>query len=643
MKKVSETDKQHGGKEQETYEYKDITINNREAVKCDVFLNVEENTLFNHGCDIEKGIGPNSCLYKILLDYSSDPIYCLNKEGKYIYANNAFSIPYHSEDIIGKKIWDVYLGQEGTEKFAIIKSVFESREIKIIEEKVKKNNSVCYFVTSINPIKDSRGKVLLVMCISRDITDRKLAEQALMEREHLLRESQKAAHIGSYEYDYKTKTWKCSTELDLILGIDEKYPHTDKGLLDIIHPDFRSKLSAHLEKSEREKSKFNYEYKIIRISDLKERWVQILGKLEYDGYGKVTRMFGTVQDITDRKRVEKEIIFLSYHDKLTGLYNRRFYEEEIKRLDTENNLPISIVMGDVNGLKLVNDAFGHAKGDELLLKCVNAIRKACRKDEIIARLGGDEFLILLPKTTREEAEEIVKRIKEHYSTDNVNGLSISISFGSDTKTKQDEYIKKIKKNDEDYMYNIKIIEKESMRGKIIKSLVDTFFQNNKREEIHARRVSEISSNIGKVLGFSEKAIQQLVMTGMLHDIGKIALEGSILDKQGDLTAQEEDELKRHPDIGYRILSSSYDMLDLADYVYAHHEKWDGSGYPKGLTGEKIPLISRIISIAESYDVLTNSNSYKQCMSKQEAKIELQRKAGSDFDPELVNIFLEQVL
>ncbi|ADY56002.1 diguanylate cyclase and metal dependent phosphohydrolase [Syntrophobotulus glycolicus DSM 8271] len=627
---------------QAVYEYEDLSIQDSQLVKCDIFLNVDEN-LLNHVCELERGAKINTCLYKVLLDYSSDPIFCLDQTGRFIYVNIAFSVPRLSDDVIGKKIWDVFPGEEGLPDFDLMKSVFRTGKMKVVEVHAQRNDSLSYFMTSINPIKDSCGEVIMIMCISKDITDRKLAEEALKEREYLLRESQKAAHIGSYVYDLKTEIWKGSDELDLIYGIDQEYPRTYQGWLRIIHPDFLTEVSAYFKKVEKDKSPFHYEYKIIRPSDSSERWVQDIRKWEFDENAEATRMFGTVQDVTDRKKVEKEIVFLSYHDKLTGLYNRRFYEEEIKRMDTENNLPISIIMGDVNGLKLVNDAFGHDKGDELLLKCAAALKKACCQNEIIVRLGGDEFLVLLPRTEGEEAKQVIDRIKSHYAKESVNGLSISISFGSDTKRRPEEDIFKIQKNAEDYMYNLKIIEKESMRGKIIKSLVDTFYGENRREELHAKRVSEISSSIGKAIGLSPNRIKQLEMAGMLHDIGKIALDSRILNKQEALTEQEKDELKRHPDIGYRILSSSYDMLDLADYVYAHHEKWDGSGYPKGLKGEKIPLISRIIAIAESYDVLTNPVSYKSCLSSLQAIEELKQKSGTDFDPEIVKIFVEKIL
>ena len=354
-------------------------------------------------------------------------------------------------------------------------------------------------------------------------------------------------------------------------------------------------------------------------------------------------LLSIVRNITDRKKKEDENLYLSYHDALTGLYNRRFYKEEIKRLDTERNLPISIIVGDVNGLKLANDAFGHNAGDELLQKAADAIQNSCRAEDLVARWGGDEFVLLLPRTKMEEAEEIVKRIKEQYSNVYVNAIRLSISFGWDTKKKIDEDIQKVLKNAEDYMYKHKFIESEGMRGNIISTIINTLHEKNPREEQHSQRVSEICQNIGKAMGFSETKIRKLKVVGLLHDIGKIAIEERILNKPGNLTERERDEIKRHPDIGYRILSSSYEMLELADCVLAHHERWDGTGYPKGLKGETIPQVARIIALADSYDAMTSERSYRNALSEEKALAEIRNNAGTQFDPVIARIFIEEVL
>ncbi len=338
-----------------------------------------------------------------------------------------------------------------------------------------------------------------------------------------------------------------------------------------------------------------------------------------------------------------EISYLSYHDFLTELYNRRFCEEEIKRINTSRNLPISIIVGDINGLKLINDTFGHDEGDKLLKKAAATIQSACRIDDIIARWGGDEFIILLPKTKKEEAEEVVNRIKNLFAEEQVNGIQGSISFGWDTKQTMDEEIAKIFKNAEDYMYRNKTCENESVRSRMINTIINTLHEKSPREELHSKRVSELCQDIGKEIGLSELEIRILKVGGLLHDIGKIAIEECILNKREKLTEKEWSEIRRHPEIGYRILSSSHEMQELADYVLAHHEKWDGTGYPKGLKGESIPRIARIIAIADSYDAMTNERPYRKALSEEKVINEIRKNAGLQFDPEIAKLFVEKVL
>jgi diguanylate cyclase (GGDEF)-like protein/PAS domain S-box-containing protein len=371
-------------------------------------------------------------------------------------------------------------------------------------------------------------------------------------------------------------------------------------------------------------------------------WVEVSTRCRYNADGEI-EVVGVSRNIEERKRLEKEILYLSYNDQLTGLYNRRFYEEELKRLDTERNLPMTIVMGDVNGLKLINDSFGHAMGDELLKKVAEVIRFGCRADDIIARLGGDEFVILLPKTNAFEADEIIKRIKEKALKEKVGSMDISISFGCETKINEQEKIQDIFKKAEDYMYKKKLFESPSMRGKTIKSIITTLHEKNKREEQHSHRVSILCENMGEALNLLEREIQELKTVGLLHDIGKIAIEENILNKPGKLTEDEWKEIKRHPEIGYRILSTVNDMADMANCILHHHERWDGQGYPKGLKEEEIPLVSRIITIADAYDAMTSERSYRSALTDEVAIGELQKNTGVQFDPKLVGIFIEKVL
>ena len=358
---------------------------------------------------------------------------------------------------------------------------------------------------------------------------------------------------------------------------------------------------------------------------------------------KIIGGYGIYADISERKKAEKEILYMNYHDQLTGVYNRRFFEEELRRLDTERNLPISVIMADVNGLKLINDAFGHSDGDQLLKETAELIKRECREDEIIARLGGDEFVILLPKTNYDEAEKIIRRINAACSKIQVKSMELSISFGCETKKDTLQNINEILKNAEDSMYRDKLFESPSIRGKTIQAIINSLHEKNKREEQHSQRVSYLCEEIGIAMGQSERELNELKTVGLLHDIGKIAIDENLLNKPGRLTPEEWSEMKRHPEIGYRILSSVNDMAEMAELVLAHHERWDGKGYPKGLKGKEIPLQSRIIMVADAYDAMTSERAYRKPLDEETIVKELKENSGKQFDPEIVMIFIDKVM
>jgi diguanylate cyclase (GGDEF)-like protein/putative nucleotidyltransferase with HDIG domain len=359
--------------------------------------------------------------------------------------------------------------------------------------------------------------------------------------------------------------------------------------------------------------------------------------------GEIVGVVLVFRDISEKKQKQEEIEYLSYHDQLTGLYNRRFYEEELKRLDTERNLPMTIAMGDVNGLKLINDSFGHTVGDELLKKVAAGIRKGCRVDDIVARLGGDEFVIILPKTDAFITEKIMRRIKDLLFEEKVGSISISVSFGYETKTNKDESIQEVFKNAEDHMYRHKLNESSSIRSKTIDLIMNTLFEKNNREMWHSKRVGKICESIAIELGLEADVVNALKTAGLMHDIGKIGIDENILNKPGKLTKNERSEIQRHPEIGYRILSSVNEFSEIANYVLEHQERWNGTGYPKGLKGELISSQARIIAIADCYDAMTSDRTYKKALSEEEAINEIRRGFGTQFDPEIAEVFLKNIL
>ncbi len=357
-------------------------------------------------------------------------------------------------------------------------------------------------------------------------------------------------------------------------------------------------------------------------------------------YRPALNQFATLfTDVSEMKRNEARILFLSYHDQLTGLYNRRFFEEETIRLNTARNLPLTLAVCDVNGLKLTNDAFGHLAGDALLKRISEILKAECRADDIIARIGGDEFAIIFPNTDVTDAEHIVARIYEATQNNTLNHFVLSLSIGWCTKTDMKQSMEDVFICAEEMMYRRKLTESQSMRNQTIKTILNTLYAQNPREQQHAERVSKIAIEIGRSMHLDYNALKNLETAALMHDIGKIILDTGLLTKSGDLTEKEYEEIKRHPECSYQILKSVDQYSDLADYVLSHHEHWDGNGYPRGLSKDEIPLISRIITIADAFDAMTTDRPYRKAMNARDAVDEIMKCSGSHFDPNLVKLFI----
>jgi diguanylate cyclase (GGDEF)-like protein/PAS domain S-box-containing protein len=362
-----------------------------------------------------------------------------------------------------------------------------------------------------------------------------------------------------------------------------------------------------------------------------------------DKNGNITGAVLVFKDYSEKIEKQKQIEYLSYHDQLTGLYNRRFLEEEIKRLDTIRNLPISFVYADVNGLKTINDAFGHQQGDKLLQKIADIFKTTFRTDDFIARVGGDEFILLLPKTNLDLAKVIVSRINRKIEQETIMDINISISFGWDTKTEENQTTLEIMKNAEKLMYQKKILDSNSKRSAVIKSILNTQHLKSPLESEHSKRVSCLCEAIGKAYNLSEDDLNELKVAGELHDIGKIATDEAILNKPTSLSIAEWAEIRQHPETGFRLLGTSSEFFNIAEYVFSHHENWDGTGYPKGLKGDSISWKARVIRIADAYDAMTSERPYRIALSVEEAVEEIKNNAGIKFDPNIAVVFVEKVL
>ena len=357
--------------------------------------------------------------------------------------------------------------------------------------------------------------------------------------------------------------------------------------------------------------------------------------------GEIIGAVVTFIDITEKKKGEEQIKYLSCHDSLTGLLNRRCFELSLSQLDASSQLPISVLFGDLNGLKLMNDVFGHAVGDKLIQTTAEVLKKACREEDILARIGGDEFVMLLPKTGKAYAKTIIEQIKLGMSKEKICDIKCSIAIGCDTKLKSSQNIEKVLGNAEREMYKEKLLSKKSYSIDTIDAILNTLYRRNPKEEMHSQRVSYLCDLLGRAIGLTEHEVKRLRDVAYTHDIGKIVLPDKILRKQ-ELTQSEQQQVEQHPIVGYRILNLFDNTLDFAECVYAHHEKWDGTGYPKGLKGEEIPLVSRIICIAEEFDERLMENENNPQYNKETALKEMGQESCKTFDPNLLKLFIEVV-
>ena len=351
-----------------------------------------------------------------------------------------------------------------------------------------------------------------------------------------------------------------------------------------------------------------------------------------------------IRDITGIIKRQEKIEYLSYRDELTGLYNRRYMNDSLTRLDTSRNLPFTIMMIDVNNLKIANDVFGHEKGDQLIIKVAKILKEVFREDDVVSRLGGDEFCILLPNTSLEDAEKIRRRIRHAEKNHQMEELYISLAIGYATKTNTNESIDKVFKAADQNMYKNKFKYKQYINKKIIDNYLANNYEKFKPEKEHDDRVGVLAAALYQALGKSEDEVKRFKNTAQLHDIGKIVIPGEILNKKEALTKEEVKILQSHSLVGYQILSSFSQYSYHAEDILYHHERMDGGGYPQGLRANKIPLGARVIAVADAYESMTAERPYKNGKkSKGQAIEELRRKSGTQFDPELVELFIEKVL
>lgn len=417
-------------------------------------------------------------------------------------------------------------------------------------------------------------------------------------------------------------------------------PQSREAILQSVHPDdlpvLEQKLADHLAKIA---PYYEAEYRRL-CKDGSYKWVLDRGQALWESEGTAVRMAGSLTDIMERKQLEEKLFYFSMRDSLTGLYNRAYFQEELRRLNDGRYSPLAVIVCDVDGLKLYNDSFGHQMGDRLIKTAADLLQKAFRSSDVVARIGGDEFAVLLPRISRETVDQILLRLKmaiQQANEENPEFL-LGVSIGMAISHSKNPNLNQLFREADHNMYREKSNGGRRVREAITKTVLHLLEQRDYVAEGHTRRVSSLCEHLAREMGLPADRIHELKLLAQYHDLGKVGVTEQVLFKQEPLNDAEKREVQRHCEIGHRIAQSMDELKHIADWILKHQEWWDGNGYPIGLAGDEIPLECRILAIADAYDSMINERPYRKALSHEAAMRELRQGAGTQFDPFLVELF-----
>ena len=591
----------------------------------------------------EKTLAEEAIRRRILIEQSRDGIVVMDQEGGVFEANQRFAdmLGYTMDEIYRLHVWE--WDAQFTREQLLGQTQLVSEAGDHFETKHRhKNGSIINVEISSNAAVFDGKK--LIFCVCHDITNRKKMEEELRRERTLLRTLIDNLPDAVYVKDRETRKLLANPADLENMGLKREEDVLGKTDFEV----FPQEVAQLFYKDDmyvlnKGKPIINREERLVRPSG--EEHFLLSSKIPlFDEKGEVIGLIGIGHDITEQRKANERVNYLSFHDSLTGLYNRVYLEEEIKRLDTDRQVPIGIIMVDINRLKLINDAYGHPMGDQLLKTSSGVLKNVCRKEDIIARWGGDEFVIFLPKTSVKEIDSIKKRIIEQCKKTQVCSIPLSMSIGFSVKTQVDQDIMKTFKEAEDNMYQNKLIESRSSRNTFLLTLKSALQKKNDISNEHIDYLQNLAQIFGEAVNLTGTDLDRLILLVTFHDIGNIASPDEIVNKTGPLTKEEQSIIQRHSEIGYRIARTIDELSGIAYAILSQHENWDGSGYPQGLKGEEIPLLSRMNAIITTYDEMTRKNRFNQgrICSKAKALKELERCAGKKFDPELVNLFIDRM-
>ena len=376
--------------------------------------------------------------------------------------------------------------------------------------------------------------------------------------------------------------------------------------------------------------------------DLKLEWLNTMLYLEARLHlSELNEILIMIRDMSERTRLENELRRMAERDPLTGLFNRRIFENELNSANNEYQHSLTLTLIDIDGLKLVNDTLGHQAGDSMLVAIAELLDEVFSETGLLARVGGDEFGILIKNRPAEIIEQLLLRLGSRLKKlrkQNREKYPLTLSWGYAHREQLPANTALLFQEADNNMYQNKLLKDGSARNNLVKALKLALEAKDYITEGHADRMEALAIEMGSKLGMTQSALDRLRLLTKFHDIGKVGIPDSILKKEGPLTDEEWKIMRTHTNIGERIARESAELEAIAPLILRHHERWDGHGYPLGIAQDDIPLECRILSIVDTYDAMTNDRPYRRALPPETAIQEISDKRGSQFDPKLVEVF-----
>ncbi|BDI31555.1 hypothetical protein CCAX7_36060 [Capsulimonas corticalis] len=589
-----------------------------------------------------------------------------------VYANAAFLelTGYSSEEVIGFNCR--FLQGPKTDLVEVGKlrqAIQEERSIQTTLLNYRKDGSTFWNELTIAPVRDEAGTLTNFVAVQTDVTRHKAVEEALRANERRLGLALMCGQFGTWSYHESVgHTQAPSDQMKALLGLPPDAPLSSEAFFAAVHPDDLERLLSAGNEALATRQTTHVEFRVV-CPNGNIRWLEnhiSVDDLEIDG---IRGLFGVAQDITERKNQEAEreaalmrALEQADHDPLTELWNHRafhrMFQNKIENLPSKG-ATLTVAILDLDNFKFFNTAYGHAVGDEVLRKIAQRLLEFCGPEHIAARFGGDEFAVLFSSAHEPEAQSLAERLRSHLAGMTYQvcmqeiaiplTLSIGMALINDINQDRhealrlaDERLRRAKTGgDTDSQADqLRQLILGTVQGfSMVDALVTAVDNKDRYTCKHSEDVMTYSLMIAREFGLAEDELHTIAIAALLHDVGKIGVPDAVLRKPGRLTEEEFAAIKQHPMMGVAIVGAVPELSATMDAVRHHHERWDGAGYPSGLVGVNIPLIARIMAVADAFSAMTTDRPYRKGMAPQKAIAILSEGAGSQWDARCVFAFI----